>query len=103
MQLAVFSPAQTGHLRDFLVHFEALGLEGFGGFGRELEGQFPGEQVQALSLRFEGFMQAFGTILRKGFSPGLGRQRVETVQLGDQLRLFAQESIQGKLMLIAGG
>ena len=84
------------------MHFAPLGLEGFGRIGRELEGQFPGEQFLLFSMYFESLMQAFGAILRQGFAPGLGYQRVKAVQFGSDLGLFAQESVQGELVSIVG-
>lgn len=102
MQLTVFSPAQPRHLRDFPVHLKALGFEGFGGVGGQLEGQFPGEQVLAFRFGFKGFVQAFGAVLRQGFALGLRGQGVEGVQLRGHVRMFTQESVQRTLVVITG-
>lgn len=102
MQLAVLHPLHARHLCDFFMHFAALGLECFGRIGRQLESQFPGEQLLLFRVCLESLMQAFGAVLRQGFAPGLGYQRVKAVQFGSDLRLFAQESVQCKLVRIVG-
>lgn len=102
MQLAVLGPAQACHLRHLFVHLKALGLEGLGGFGGELEGQFPGEKALALGLCFEGFMQPLGAVLGQGFALGLGGQRVQAIEFGGDIGVFVEESVQRELVVITG-
>lgn len=84
------------------MHLKALGFEGFGGVGGQLEGQLPGEQILAFRFGFESFVQAFGAVLRQGFALGLCGQGVEGVQLRGHLRMFVQESVQRALVVITG-
>lgn len=70
MQGAIFVPWHPGHLRHLLVYFKALGLEFLRAGGGQLQAQFPGEQPQALGFGLEGFVQALGAVLRRGFAPG---------------------------------
>ena len=101
MQLAVFDPTQARHLRHFPVHFKALRLKRFDRVGGQLECQLPGKQTLAFGLRFEGFMQAFGAVLRQRFALGLGSQGVQCVHLRGDLGVLRQKSIQRQLVVFA--
>ena len=102
MQLAVFDPTEAGHLRHFLVHFEALCFKGFDGVGSQLEGQLPGKEALKFSFCLEGFMQPFGAVLRQSFALGLRGQRVEGVQLRGHFWVLVQEPIQRELVVFSG-
>ena len=102
MQLAIFIPAQPGHLRDLFVHFQALGFKLVSGVRGQFQGQFPREQALLFRFGLEGFMQAFSTVLREGFALGLRGQRVEGVELRGDVRVLVQKTVQGALVIITG-
>ena len=102
MQLTILRPTQTCHLRHFLVHLKALSLEFRWGMRRQFQRQFPRKQALLLGLGLKRFMQALGAVLLDCFTFGLGRQWVQRIQFRGQGRVFAQESVQGELVVFAG-
>ncbi|APC21609.1 hypothetical protein BME99_20075 [Pseudomonas protegens] len=82
------------------MHLKALDVEFLGAGSGQLQAQFPGEQPKAFGFGLEGFMQALGAILRRGFAPGPGFQGVEVVQLFAQLGALFEERDQGLFMRV---
>ena len=85
------------------MHLHALGLIVLGRCRRQEQGQFPGEQALILRLGLEGFVQAFFTILRRGFALGLGQQRIEMIEGFAQFGARVEKQFQGLFMSLVGG